>query len=358
MRVLLVNDLRPGPSGGAEVHVGRLADALDRAGCEVRLVVAEAPHVGWRRVLDLWDPWARRRVVEEVRRFRPDVVHLHNVLNELSASVAGCGAPTVLTVHDSRIVGIRSGPDRDRPAWAPGVALRRTKDRLAGAVLRRGVDATVAPSRSLADALVSAGFPGVHHVENFAAGITAGPLGPDVAYVGLLQPHKGPQVLLEAWARVASRHPTVALRFVGDGPLRSTLERRAVAAGIGDRVRFTGELQPEDVAGALGAACLVVVPSLGFEGGGPTLAVIDAMAAGRGVVVSDRPGVVEGVDDEVGAIVPAGDAAALATVLDALLADRPRLERLGRAAAARAAQRWTPEGAVARLVEVYAAVAR
>ena len=358
MRVLLANDLPPGPTGGAEVHVGRLARALEGAGCAVQLLVAERPHVGWRRALDVWDPSARRRMAEEVRRFRPDVVHLHNVLNELSPAVAATDVPTVLTVHDPRIVGVRFGPDQDRARWAPGAALRGGKDRWAGTVLRRLVDATVAPSRALVDALVAAGFPAVHHVESFAAPGPVPPLGRDVAYLGVLHAHKGVLVLLDAWTRVAPQHPGVRLRFVGEGPLRGQLERAARDAGVADQVVLEGPVRPDGVGEALAPAGLVVVPSLGVEGGGPTLAVIDAMAAGRPVVVTDRPGVSQGVDDRVGLVVPAGDPAALAAALGRLLRDPDGIARLGRAAAERAAARWTPEVAAGRLLDVYRSVAR
>lgn len=356
MRVLLVNDLPPGPTGGAEVHVGRLVDALSAAGCEVATAFAQGGHTGWRRALDLWDPGARRMVRERIASFAPDVVHVHNVLNELSTSVVGLGAPTVLTVHDPRLLGTRFGADQDRSLLVPRVALRAAKDRFARERLRRVVEATVAPSRSLADALRAAGFPAVHHVENFAPTGVPTPLGDEIAYVGAVRSHKGPQVLLEAWTAIAHQHPDVSLRFVGDGPLRPVLAERARAAGLGDRVVLDGAVEPVAVPALLERARLVVVPSLGVEGGGPTLAVIEAMAAARPVVVTDRPGVSEGVDGTVGAVVPAGDAPALAAAIHDLLSDPGRLDALGRAALERAALRWSPGVAAARLLDVYRSV--
>lgn len=358
VRVVLVNDHPPGPTGGAEVHVGRLADALDASGCQVRLVVPERGHDGIRRALDLWDPGARQAVRAAIDDLDADVVHLHNVLDELSTSVAGLGIATVLTVHDRRLLGVRIGMDRGRSPWLPGVAARSAKNRLARWRLRRTVDATIAPSRSLADDLRRAGYPKVHLVEHFAPAAPPAPLGVDVSYVGGLHAHKGPQVLLEAWAEVARRHPASQLRIVGDGPLRARLEARAAESGLGGRVRFAGRLPPEEVAHELRHAALVVVPSLGPEGGGPTLAVVEAMGSGRPVVVTDQPGVAEGVDQDVGCVVRAGDADALAGALDELLSDRHRLEELGRNASRRAAERWSPEVAVTRLLGVYRSVLR
>ncbi len=358
LRVLLVNDLPPGPTGGAEVHLGRLAQALVEAGCSVEVAWAQRPHAGWRRVLDLWDPAARRSIRRTVSEFRPDVIHYHNLLNELSSSVVGLGRPSVLTVHDPRLVGVRFGPDQDDPRWDPKVVLRSVKNRLARARLRRAVGATIAPSNSLVQRLVDARFQRVSHVANFAALSPAGPPGADVLYVGALQPHKGPQVLLDAWVRIAAQHPGSVLCYIGDGPLRGEIEARARQAGIAQSVRVLGTVEPDAVAPLLGAAAMVVVPSLGVEGGGPTLAVIEAMAAGRPVIVTDRPGVSEGVDPSVGVVVRSGDPDALATAIHGLLGDRELLQRLGVNAARRAAERWDPAAAAGHIIAIYESVLR
>jgi glycosyltransferase involved in cell wall biosynthesis len=353
MRVLLVNDHPPGPKGGAEVHVGRLREALTDAGDAVELFAAGEPHRGVARVLDLWDPAARRRLRSLIEDFQPDVVHYHNILDELSTSVLGLGPPSVLTVHDPRVVGVRFGLDHGRSGLSPAVARRDAKNRLGRARLRRNVRATIAPSAGLADRLEAAGFPDVHHIPNFAPLAPGGPPGDEVVFVGQLSEHKGPSVLLAAFTQIADRHLGARLRLVGDGPLRGALRAAADASGLGARVHLDGAVAPAEVADALGAAALVVVPSLGVEGGGPTLAVIEAMAAGRAVVVSDRPGVTEGVDDEVGAIVPAGDVPALARTLDELLGDRGGLERRGAAARLRARTRWSAEATIPLVRSVY-----
>lgn len=356
MRILLVNDHAPGPKGGAEVHVGRLKEALTEAGDAVELFVAEE-HRGLAKALDLWDPAARRRLRRVISSFQPDVVHYHNILDELSTSVLGLGPPSVLTVHDDRVLGGRSGVDHGRSALAPTVALRSLKSTLGRSRLRRHVRATLAPSASLSVALAGAGFPEVHHVPNFADLSPSGPPGDDVVFIGGLHEHKGPGVLLDAFVQLAVRHPTPHLRFVGDGPLRRELRATAEAAGVGHRVQLDGSVPPGEVVEALRKAALVVVPSLGVEGGGPTLAVIEAMCAGRAVVASDRPGVSEGVDDEVGAIAPAGSAPALAAVLDRLLADRSGLERRGASALDRARRRWSAEATIPLVRSVYRSVA-
>jgi glycosyltransferase involved in cell wall biosynthesis len=354
VRVLLVNDLPPGPTGGAEVHVGRLADALTDEGCEVETFFGDGTHTGWRRVLDLWDPRARRSIRQVVRTFAPDVVHYHNVTNELSPSVLGTGVPSVLTVHDPRILGQRFGRDGAAPRWAPGAVLRQAKDRWARTRILRAVGATIVPNAALAADARRVGLPDVHHIENLTPVHPGGPPGPDVLFVGSLSEHKGPQVLLEAWRQASPRCPGAVLRIVGDGPLGTVLAERARALRPDARVELVGSVAPDQVPALLAAAALVVVPSLGAEN--CPMVVLEAMAAGRPVVATDWDGVQDAVDDEVGVVVPRGDVPALAAVLTSLLGDAPRLVRLGSAARSRATQRWAPHVVAPRIVEVYRSV--
>src|SRR2546426_7331529 len=89
MRVLLVNDRSPVAGSGVEVHLGVLAGALEVAGDTVEMFAGEIVHRGPARLLDVWDPWARRALRRMAQGFQPDVVHHHNVVRELSVSVLG-----------------------------------------------------------------------------------------------------------------------------------------------------------------------------------------------------------------------------------------------------------------------------
>ncbi|MGB8650793.1 MAG: glycosyltransferase, partial [Mycobacteriales bacterium] len=106
MRVLHVNDRPEGHGGGAEVNLARLVAAQRAAGDEPYVLAGEVRHEGVSRALDLWDPAARRLLAGRVARLQPDVVHLHNVVRELSPSVLGAvrDRPVVMTVHDMRLL--------------------------------------------------------------------------------------------------------------------------------------------------------------------------------------------------------------------------------------------------------------
>lgn len=135
VRVLCVNDLPPGGSSGAEVHLDLLVGALRRAGDEAE-VFSRPPRAGAVRMLDAWDPLARRALTAAARRIRPDVLHFHNVVRELSVSVLGAapGVPRVLTVHDGRLLGDADGRGGALRAYQ---RLRAPRD---AAAARRHVD--------------------------------------------------------------------------------------------------------------------------------------------------------------------------------------------------------------------------
>lgn len=141
---------------------------------------------------------------------------------------------------------------------------------------------------------------------------------PVVLFVGRLVYYKGLDVLLDALARVAAARLVV----VGDGPLAGALRGRAARLGVDDRVLWLGAVGDDELPGAYSGADVFVLPSTA-----PTetfgVVQVEAMAAGL-PVVSTRLGTgVERVnlDGVTGRLVPPGDAAALAGVLDAILGD-------------------------------------
>ena len=102
---------------------------------------------------------------------------------------------------------------------------------------------------------------------------------------------------------------------------------------------FLGVLGDADL-----AACYATADVFAFPSRTDTLgqAVMEAQACGLPAVVGPDGGPKETVaDGRTGRVVPATDPAAWADALDALLADPDRLRRMGDAAAARAAERYS-----------------
>lgn len=137
--------------------------------------------------------------------------------------------------------------------------------------------------------------------------------GPIAVGVGRLVKSKGFHLMLESLERV----PELTLVLVGDGPERSALE----AAAPDGRLICLGAQPPDRVALAYRAADLSVLPS--DREGWPN-AVTEALASGTPVVATSVGAVPEMlVDPQVGAVVPVGDAAALADRVQHFLKSPP-----------------------------------
>jgi glycosyltransferase involved in cell wall biosynthesis len=129
------------------------------------------------------------------------------------------------------------------------------------------------------------------------------PLGPYVLFMGRLNPIKGPDLLLEAFGRVAAQFSDVRLVYAGpDEGMRSMLERRSLALGIGDRVHFAGFVSGRAKAAAYRAACLLVVPSR-LEA--MSIVAVEGGICGTPVLMTDQCGLDDLAEINPGLIVPA-----------------------------------------------------
>jgi glycosyltransferase involved in cell wall biosynthesis len=398
VKVLLVADFYPPAPGGLEAHVRRLALALHRAGDRVVVVagggsprragepsdedgilvhrlgvsVARVPGIYRTPARAFHPPWAdrdfQRGLGEILRGLDPDVVHAHGWCGFSAAASCAGRWPLVVTLHDyglrcpkknllrgdreclsgrgvrcANCAGREQGPAK---RCVLGGALACTAPRLPGRVAR-----FIAVSRHVAlRHLEEPAFRrvGVEVIPNFLdvpAEPFAPPTGSEVLFVGPADRHKGLQVLLQAWRSVPSGF--ARLTVVG----ATAAQVNATAA---DGVDFTGRLDGAAVWRRLRAAALVVAPAIWPEPC-PTV-VLEALAAGRPVVASGvggHPDLI--VDGRTGRLVPPGDARALAVAIVDLLADRPRLREMARAARVSAHQFDTPS-VVSRIQTVYADV--
>ncbi len=174
-----------------------------------------------------------------------------------------------------------------------------------------------------------------------------------VGTVGRLVPIKNAAMFLQALARLGVQTPVRGL-VVGDGPLRSALEREAKALGVERVVRFAGwQHDVRAVYERLDVACLT-----SWNEGTP-VSLIEAMAAGRPVVATDVGGVRDLLADgdaagegiapgtfrvaPRGVLVRPGDPEGLAAALRRLGADGALRRSLGEAGRAFVTERFTEE---------------
>jgi glycosyltransferase involved in cell wall biosynthesis len=174
-----------------------------------------------------------------------------------------------------------------------------------------------------------------------------------IAFVGRLEEAKGVLELLDAVAILRETHPGVLLELAGEGDV-DAIARRAHALGIGERVLVHGWCEPAARSRLLARASVFALPS---HAEGSPMSLLEAMAAGCAVVATRVGGIPDAVrDGRDGLLVPPRDARALAIALARLLDDPGLAARLGAAARASVLRSHSPEGALARIGRIYAAL--
>ncbi len=162
---------------------------------------------------------------------------------------------------------------------------------------------------------------------------------PYVTAFGVAKAYKNIGCLVQAFARLRGEHPDLQLLLLGgDGGVHADIVR----LGLENAVRVVTRPNDEDVRTLIRGAQLHVVPSL-VEGFG--LPVVEAMALGTPVVISDAAALLE-VAGTAAVTFPATDATALASAMSGLLADAGLRRTLSLAGRERARQfTWTQTAA-------------
>lgn len=149
---------------------------------------------------------------------------------------------------------------------------------------------------------------------------------PLVLSVSTHHPRKGVDVLIDALGQLASDGVGLRACLVGSGPLRAAHRERAGRLGLAGSVSLPGFV-PE-LSGLLEACDVFVLPSRSEQSG--SLALLEAMAAGKAIVASAVDGIVEDITDgSDGLLVPPADTTALAERIRRLLCDDALRSRLG-----------------------------
>jgi glycosyltransferase involved in cell wall biosynthesis len=174
-----------------------------------------------------------------------------------------------------------------------------------------------------------------------------------VGTVANLKAHKGLEHLLSAAVLIRKTVPAVHFLVVGEGEARRELEARAQQLGLTGAVTFTGFRED-----AVRIASAFDVFAMSSVHEGLSIALLEAMALGKPVVVTRVGGLPEVVEDgKEGILVPPSDPSALAARISDVLGDSTLRKRLGRAARLRA-QAFDVRRSVRRAEDAYEELTR
>lgn len=340
--VATVLDVDPSPVG--KVMAGRLAD-LD-------VLVLQGARGHYKKGGALHSAW---RLARAVARFRPDLVHLHTEMPELTWAIAGMlfprvrRVPVLRTVHNCELWIAWAGIGRwvtERLAGAQAIAVSRAAAEADAAIVTRH-------SRPPAEIV----YNGVLTPERADEKDPADPASSDVQilFAGRLIAQKGPDLLpaiiKAAYAATARRD--VHVRIAGAGPLETEVREALRGIAPGWTIAMTPPIG--GLSAWLSRFDAVLMPSR-FEGF--SVLAMETLLSGVPLVATRAPGLREALPDGYPFSAEVDDAAALGTVLagiiDAPEAARTRIEGY----VPELAERFMPDSMIARYAQVYAAAPR
>lgn len=369
--------------GGMETFCADQAQELVRRGCQVRVILPETEKhdvlaarfaAGGTAVtrLDVYPVLERRsrfprlrylsglvtRLIPLLRSWRPDVVHFHRGtvvggLPAITISRLFSNAVVVFSEHDVPFPGLK--PQHRLSTWFMdrmghgliAVSRYNAKLRMAGLGAVRQRFASILNGIPIREATAE------ERAAHRAAVREQYGIGPDSVVIGCLVrlvEGKGLETLLQAFGRLRPGRD-ITLLLVGDGPLRSDLERQATELGVADALKLAGfQKDPLPFLDAMDIFALAV------PAGTMSIALLEAMARGLPSVITFCGPEEAVIHEETGLCAPPNDADGLADALERLVDNATYRTALGQAAAGHVRTHFSITRCMNDHLEVYQAV--
>ncbi len=346
-----------------------LCRAAERDGVEARAVPMARPIAPLADMVSVWRLWRL------LRELRPAICHVGTPKAGLLGGLAGwaAGVPhRFYTLHGLRL----------ETATGAGRRLLFAAEWLACRIAHRVSSVSVSLRERAVTLGVVAREKTMVIAEGSAKGIDIAPFlaGPEkaivvrrlrerfgigsghevVGFVGRVTRDKGITELIDAFGILRRKRPDLKLLLVGEYERLGEIPRRIRRTIENDPgENDSGEDDPgvirtgfvNDPAPYYDLMDVVLLPS--YREGFPTVA-LEAAAAGKPLVAARATGSVDAViDGETGLLVPARDAATLATAVESLLADTEAANRMGRAARERVRARFSPNRLARGYISLY-----
>lgn len=318
--------------------------------------------------------------VDWIRRFKPDLVHVHNFFPQISPSVFDAclsqHVPVVQTLHNYRLIcpgamlmrdgkiceqcvsgtpyqAARYGCYKGSKLGSLAVAHMVASHRRQG-TWQHKVNRFIALTDFAKSKFVEAGFPAdkIAVKPNFLYDpfvnlpVLGGTERSSFAlFVGRISQEKGIVTLLKAWSGLSS--DDCVLKLAGGGPLEGMLTGKKNIVALGRQ-------EPSQVSKLMSQAAFLVLPSEWYEGF--PLVLVEAFAHGLPILASKLGSMADIIQDgETGLLFTPGDASELAAKVRWLLENPQQRQMLGANARRIFLEKYTAERNYAELMAIYGA---
>jgi glycosyltransferase involved in cell wall biosynthesis len=397
MKIMMLSDLYPPFQGGIEAHVEALSNQLSERGHEVFVCTIgrrdlpdyeEKNGVKIYRIEGLfqripflfkdparrWHPPAldwliSKRLARIIERERPDIIHAHGwMVYSVLPLKRRFKIPLVYTLHDYRLfcpkmLLVREDTICEQaslgdciPCMCRDYGLPRTLAAYYGVRANRNklryVDRFIAVSDFVKDAyekhlplngIKIITIPNFYDTESHNEQNKAEYLPDDfMLFVGWLMPHKGIDVLIEAYRKLNTK---TKLLIIG-------IEHPDYHYESTENIRVIKTAPHYVVMAAMSKCRFAIFPSICAESASTVAR--EAMSQKKAVIASDSGGLKEAVaDGETGILVPPGDADKLAEALSYLLQRPETASKMGESGYRRFMENYTSDVIIPRIIELY-----
>jgi glycosyltransferase involved in cell wall biosynthesis len=319
LKILLVSSRYLPHRGGLETVVHHLAQNLLHQGHTVRIVTNRYPRtlsayemldgISVTRLhfllpgldfihslrLDLWMAslfyrrWTEYSLRHIIREFQPDVINNH-YLNEPAEFVGHClqsdksSVPWVVSLHGGDVDGEPLLDKRRMQRFCKIVRQANVLTACSHHLAKQAVG--LEPSLGSKIQVIHNGVDGdfLLKVQPFVYG------SPYILALGQLVRHKGFDLVIEAFSRVACKHPRVNLVIAGEGEFRPHLETLIESKELKHRISLLGRVDSSEVSSLMAGSLFVTMPSRREPFG---IVALEAMAAGKCVLAAPVGGIPE-----------------------------------------------------------------
>ena len=304
----------------------------------------------------IWNANVQTELAKLLEKVKPEIVHFHNTFPLMSPAVyyaaKKSGAAVIKTLHNYRLLCANALFFRDhhpcedclgkKVQW-PGIVHRCYRGSVAGSAVVVGMSSIHSAlgtwSQQIDRFIVLSEFAKNKFTEggirpeklvikpNFAFDTeqlapklpnTLGDESPYALFVGRLSEEKGILTLLKAWKEgskaAGMTGPSLKLKIVGDGPLKSEVEKAALNSNL---ISYLGSQPKERVYFLMNEADFLVIPSVCYEG--LPMVVPEAFSLGLPILASQHGGLSALIEDgKTGWFFKPGDSSSLAKKAGAL----------------------------------------